>query len=43
MPESVELWEKTMLDPSGVDYFFTNRPFPVTKARDMLQPIEPVL
>ena len=39
--ESIEMWEKIFLDPYGVDLVFTNRPIPATKARDMLQPIEP--
>ena len=42
-PESIEMWEKVFLDPSGVDIVFTNRPIPATKARNMLQPIEPYL
>ena len=41
-PESIEMWEKIMLDPAGVDVVFTNRPIPFTKARNMLQPIEPL-
>ena len=41
--ESIEMWEKVFLDPSGVDIVFTNRPVPATKARNMLQPIEPYL
>lgn len=42
-PESIEMWEKIYLDPSGIDIVFTNRPIPATKARNMLQPIEPYL
>ena len=34
MTESIEMWEKIFLDPSGVDVIFTNRPVPNTKARD---------
>ena len=41
--ESIEMWEKVFLDPYGVDMVFTNRPVPATKARNMLQPIEPYL
>ena len=40
-PESIEMWEKILLDPSGIDIVFTNVPVPCTKARNMLQPIEP--
>lgn len=43
MAESIEMWEKIYLDPSGIDIVFTNRPVPATKARDMLQPEEPRL
>ena len=43
MSESIEMWEKAFLDPYGVDVLFTNRPVPATKARNMLQPIEPYL
>lgn len=43
MTESIEMWEKSLLDPSGIDVVFTNRPVPMTKARNMLQPIEPYL
>ena len=42
-PESIEMWEKIFLDPSGIDIVFTNVPVPATKARNMLQPIEPYL
>ena len=34
MTESIELWEKLLIDPYGVDYIFTNRPFVATKVRD---------
>lgn len=43
MPESIEMWEKLLLDPYGIDLAFTNRPVQMTKARNMLQPIEPYL
>lgn len=36
MSESIEMWEKVFLDPSGIDVVFTNRPVPATKARNML-------
>ena len=42
-PESLDMWEKVFLDPNGVDLLFTNRPIPATKARNMLQPIEPYI
>ena len=41
--ETVEMWERIYLDKYGVDFIFTNRPVPCTKARDMVQPIEPMI
>jgi len=35
------MWERILMDKNGVDFIFTNRPVPHTKARNMLQPLEP--
>jgi len=37
------MWERIILDKFGTDFIFTNRPVGCTKARNMVQPLEPII